>query len=385
MILNWSFRLTAPVSIIVLISLLTVATSSCNSRETAASPSVDSCFAFQDTLIKWEQYVESTADGPWQSQTEHIVSLDRIRVFGGEECLDPPFYIPQFIDICNDTIVVIDTATESVVCIDTTGAVLWRFGGLGEGPGYFMGIGSVSIGDSLIAVVNSGHSTVDLLSRDGQLDRILSCVNNPQNALFLRDGRLVIFSKLSPGGDAHIVDIGADSVLCSFGDGQWSQLYALNSSIYDIYAAEFPPHHIAYLSQYECKLVICDLRDYSHIVVPTRALPFAVTPPEVVVEGNSRYGTHYPLYGALFEGPEGEICVCLHTIKRDGTMIGSGTETEQRAPVTPVDRYSLTGEYLDSFILPDSIIMRTRYSDQIGLIASVQYNEGKVILYRVDQ
>ena len=64
----------------------------------------------------------------------------------------------------------------------------------------------------------------------------------------------------------------------------------------------------------------------------------------------------------MFIGPEGVINVRLEAIQKDGSVINSRT-TIGPAPVTVIDRYSLTGEYLDSYCIPLPNCTDFAYSD----------------------
>lgn len=344
-------------------------------------PPVDPESAVEDTLLKWQTYMESSAIGLWEGREDHRVVIDRRWEIGSDELAEPLFYDGYFIDTSGDTIVIADLATQSLVCIDSTGALLWRAGGEGEGPGNFLEIGQMSIGDSAIAVVNSGMSYVDIYSRDGRFLRRLSSVRNPQCVRYAGDYGLAVLSKRQPGGDVHIVDVDADSILFSLGEAAWEPGNEGNWSVYDLWCDFFPPDHLVYISQFECKVIICDLSDRTSVCVPTREFPFAVTEPEIEVTGGSMSGVYYPLLRSVFMGPEGEINFAVTNIMADGRMFGSSS-TERRSPVALLDRYSLSGEYLGTWCLPDSSLLNISCNGD-GYLAAMQYSTGMLINYEL--
>ena len=153
------------ICIIGLVSVIIVFACSENSTR-EVNLGVDSVQAFQDTMMKWEHYMESSSEGLWEDSTQYALEIERIHTFGGEDNPNPQFYRPYFVHIVGDTLLISDDATQTLVCMDTTGVVLWKFGEAGEGPGYFAGIGQVDVCGDTIAVINENvakalHSTTD--------------------------------------------------------------------------------------------------------------------------------------------------------------------------------------------------------------------------------
>jgi hypothetical protein len=337
-----------------------------------------------DTLIEWQNYLQSSAQGIWEDSSQHDIQTTRLHSFGGEEDLNPIFFDPIFIDVSGDTIVVADRANDTVVCFDSTGALLWKYGGAGEGPGFLLGIGSLNIGDSLISVINSGFGYVDLITRDGCFSRRLTSVNAPQNAVFLNNDVIAVFSKQHPGGDVHLVRIESDSITSSFGNGNWESQYASFRSIWDIWATFIGSEYLVYVSQYENKLIVCNTFDGTSSCYSARNLPYTLTVTNNTVDHETRsiYSSYYPVFSAVFQGPQGEICVVLNNIMSDGRMSGS-TDVQSQAPVTCVDRYSPSGEYLASFCFPDSGIGKVATNGNGYYVATQRYT-GLVFGYRLE-
>lgn len=345
------------------------------------NPLDDSLQAFQDTLQKWEEYMESSADGLWEDSAQYVLDIERIHVFGGEENPNPPFYDPLFVHVIGDTLLISDEATQSLVCMDTTGTVLWKFGERGEGPGYFAGIGQVDVCGDTIAVINNGLSFIELLNRDGTLIGRLS-IERPQDVAFIDSRRLLVFSKKQSGGDVHLLDIEADSILFSFGDAEWEE-WPNNGSRYEIWGLYIEPDRVAYLSHFEKKLVFANITDNTSYWTDIRKLPFDITPSSFAydAETNTQGGVSFPLYRSMFIGPFGELNIVFRNLMYNGEMINRDNLSDY-TPVTVFDRFSVNGEYLDSYCLPDSVI-NSAYYNYNGYMAAIQSTTGTIFGYRI--
>ena len=346
-----------------------------------ADSSIDSVQAFQDTMMKWEHYMESSSEGFWEDSTQYDLEIERIHTFGGEDDPNPPFYKPYFVHIVGDTLLITDDATQSLVCMDTTGTVLWKFGESGEGPGYFAGIGQVDVCGDTIAVINNGLSFVELLSRDGTLIGRLS-IERPQDLAFIDSRRLLVFSKSQPGGDVHLFDIEADSILFSFGDGEWEE-WPYSGSRYEIWGVYIEPDRVAYTSHFEKKLVFASISEQNSYWTDIRELPFDITPSSSSYdeESNMQFHVAYPLYRSMFIGPYGELNILFRNLMHDGEMVNPDNLSDY-TPVTVLDRFSTNGQYLDSYCLPDSEISIVNYNGD-GYMVGIQAHTGTIFGYRI--
>jgi hypothetical protein len=341
----------------------------------------DSFQMLQDTLVKWENYMESSADGLWEDSSQYSFSLERIHTFGGEYHPDPPFYKPWFMGMIGDSILVVDDATQSIVCMDTSGTVLWEFGEAGEGPGYFAGIGQIDVCGDTIAVINNGLSFIELLNRDGTLlDRI--SIARPQDLVFIDHRRLLVFSKDQPEGDVHLFDIEADSIIRSFGNGEWEK-YPGRGARYEVWGEFFPPDTVVYLSHFEKKLVFAYVSSGNSFITTFRDLPFQITPGRTSYDEqtNIRSDVEFPLYRSLFTGPHGQINVRVSNLMADGKMLGS-TDCRNLPTVTVFDRFNHEGQYLDSYCIPDSAISDVFYNGD-NYMLGIQHPTGTIFGYRV--
>jgi len=321
-----------------------------------------------DTLIKWKLHSESSSEGLWENQDIHSVSLERIATYGGEEDLEPPFFTADYFSVSGDSIFVSDDPGQRLVCLTLDGEVQWRAGEVGEGPGHFLGIARSDVSEEYVAVCNNGGCAIDLYSRSGGFVRRLSTISGPQDVKFLSDTTLLVFSKSENGGDIHIMDIDTGEILDSFGDGEWT-IVTRNYSPRDLTGIiSSENNRVAYLSQFEHRLMIYDIETRSLIFRGARQLPSeSHNAIETEDDEGTRRGMLFPVPGIVFLGPELMINITMPQYMSDGRLLGP-SDVYDYAPVTLVDRYNWEGIYLDSYCIPDSIVSDVYYSDDYGFI-----------------
>ncbi|MCK5132926.1 MAG: hypothetical protein KAR40_12325 [Candidatus Sabulitectum sp.] len=289
--------------------------------------------------------------------------------YGGEEDIMPPFYTADYFSISGDSIFVSDDAVQTLVCMTLDGTVQWKAGELGEGPGHFLGIGRSAVSDEYIAVCNNGGCAIDLYSRAGEFVQRIPSISSPQDVKFLSDSTLIVFSKSQPGGDVHVVSIISGDIEESFGDGEWT-VVTRNRAPRDLSGIVSSDGKVAYISQFEYKLIIYNLDSHSLVFRGGRQLPMDMHDEIVgeIDEEGTRRGVLFPIPGMVFTGPEGMINITMPRLLADG-QLPHDLGPYDYAPVTLVDRYDWDGTYLDSYSVPDSMLMDMSYSEEYGLIA----------------
>ncbi len=367
---------------ILLLCILLLTSCSVSEEDNSLLVAEDSTSLMQDTLQKWEDYMESSATGLWEDSIQYDLHFEGIHSFGGEYHPNPPFFDPLFVHLTGDTLIVTDEATQSLVCMDTTGTILWKFGEGGEGPGFFAGIGQVDVCGDTIGVINNGLSFIELLSRDGVLIGRLGAVERPMDFSFIDSDRLAVFSKRQPGGDVHIVDIQSDSILYSFGDGEWVT-YPNSGAYCTVWGIFLHPDSVVYMGMYESKLVFGCISERSSSWIETREMPFEITECTSYYheETNTFRGMAFSRHSSLCIGPHGELNMVFLNVMHNGEM-SRGRNISDRAPVTMVDRFDRSGTYLDTYCLPDSSISNIYYNGN-GYFSAVQRRTGTIFGYRV--
>ncbi len=326
--------------------------------------------------------MESSDDGLWEDSVRYTLHIEKIHTFGGEDNPFPPFYDPLFVELIGDTLLISDQATQTLVCMDSTGTVLWKFGERGEGPGYFAGIGQIDVCGDTIAVINNGMSAIELVRRDGTFIERLSLPERPQDISFIDSKTLLVYSKPIPGGDVHYFDIESDSILFSFGDAEWTNC-PTNSAIREIWGIYIEPNIAIYQSHFEKKLVFASISSQSSYYTSIRNLPFDIALGDSSFSELTRMMSFvdYPLYNSVFIGPHGTINLQFRNLMSNGEMVNSGNFMNYCA-VTVIDRFTMDGVYLDSYCLPDSPLNGVSYDGDRYMVA-IEAGTGIIFGYRV--
>ena len=337
--------------------------------DNGARPAAYSNGIHVDTLQKWSAYASSSDEGLWADDPSRRIRVERVDTYGGAEDLSPPFFKADFIAAFGDTIYIADGSQEALIAMSSAGELLWTAGRLGEGPGDFAMIGSVSRCDDVIAVCNNANSRLDFFGTDGTY-RSSIAVSGPQNVIMLSDSTGLVASKSQPGGDVHCFSVDS-GIQRSIGEREW-ELFPNNYPRRDLFIAYHPMGRVACVSQFQDALRIYDLETGETVHSGTRNIPAIPTGGTVEV--------FYTVYATIFTGPEGMINVPIPNLMNNGEFMGSGGS--RHTPVTIVDRYNWDGVYLDSYLLPDSVLGSIVYTAKLGFIAA-QWGTSEIHRYEL--
>lgn len=322
-----------------------------------------------DTLEKWSAFASSSDEGLWANDYSKKIEVIRADTYGGEYDLTPPFFNASFIAVYGDTIYVADGSKETLVAMDSNGEKLWSTGQLGEGPGDFLMIGSIARHSDVIAVCNNSNSRLDFFSIDGTYLSSIP-VSGPQNVLLLSDSTGLVASKSQSGGNIHFFNR-ITGIERSFGESEWER-FPYNYPRRDLFIAYHSMGRVACVSQFEDNLFIYDLETGETLHSGTRDFP---TSPS----GDSN-GTIFTIYATIFLGPDSMINIPVPNIMTNGEYMGSGGSSH--TPVTIIDRYNWDGNYLDSYLLPDSMLGGIVYSDNLGFVG-LQWGTSEIHRYEL--
>ncbi len=318
--------------------------------------------ADSDTLAKWENWAMRSDEGQWENDPSHKVQLTLVQTFGGEENPDPPFYSVKWMQVSGDTLFIADRIRECLVCMNSDAEVLWEYGEPGEGPGCFSRIGPIAVSESWLAICNIDGDRVELITRSGELVEVFS-IMNPLYVQAIDQNTFAVLSKAEAGGDVHLFDVDS-GYLTSFGECPWQGGEFIQRSTNAFSAQCIDNRYLIVNHFFEYNIVVFDMFEEELVTEFVRNHPSESLPASSVTnfEDGGISGTFYFLLGKIFIGPEGTINVKLAAIQKDGSVISSRT-TIGPAPVTVIDRYNLTGEYLDSYCIPLPNCTEFRYSD----------------------
>ena len=115
---------------------------------------------------------------------------------GGGTALDTTLLNPIWLAAGPEGVTVWDEGRKAVVRISPEGAVLWRFGREGEGPGEFRRVrGIAHLADGGAAAVDNINERLTIVDRDGQLagETNLSGMS-PEDVASLSDGGLLVLA-----------------------------------------------------------------------------------------------------------------------------------------------------------------------------------------------
>ena len=346
--------------------------STCKDLEPSSAPvndshteSIDDPFTFiasSDTLVKWNDWAMLSDEGHWESDSSHNMQLTLVNTYGGEDHLDPPFFSVKWMQVSGDTLFIADRARECIVCMKSDGEVLWEFGEPGEGPGRFNRVGPIAVSDEWVAVCNIEGNRIELLTRSGESVKNFS-VLNPLYVEVINSDTFVVLSRAELGGDLHLFNIN-EGYLNSFGECPWAGGEFIQRSTNAFSAVCISNRYLVVCHFFEYRIVVFDLFEEELVADFARNHPSGSLPSSSVTEYDDGgiSGTFYFLLGKMFIGPEGAINVRLEAIQKDGSVINSRT-TIGPAPITVIDRYSVVGEYLDSYSIPLPNCTDFRYSE----------------------
>lgn len=327
-----------------------------------------------DTVVKWVEYAESSDEGLWEERTDRLLFVPSDSLGGG---MDPPFYDPYSFCAAGDTLYVADQSTCQVVAVRAGGEALWRAGGQGEGPGRFSRMGGIAVSSRHVCALNPVLGRAEIFGRGGEFIRSLE-IQLPHDACGLSDGRFAVASRRQPGGHLHLVD--PDSgVVHSFGEAVVGGAYDNIGMMDMLKVCAGPGDTLAVFNRYQGTLAVYEPEGWTCVYRGSRTFPDQPEPPRMEQSGDEMRFYMFPMASNAFVGPEGQLNTVIH-FQSDGSFLsemgGSG-----QSPVTVVDRYSWSGQYLDSYCLPDSFLGSARKLGD-GRLAALDYRRGTLRLFR---
>lgn len=309
-----------------------------SSSETAGSKA-DSLYR---VLSEWKEWAEASDDGIWEGDSTHNLSFELLRIYGGELKQEPIFFSIESFAVSGDTIFIADDQTQQLIAIDFNGDLLWKVGGVGEGPGLFSGIGQIAVNKNYIIVSNMRNSRIDLFSRAGEwLKSIPAQV--PFDVLFIDDTDFIVVSYQIANRIVHVYSVSGERI-SSFGDVEAFPTSVIGWINRDLHCALIGSDYLAVSSYYASHMELYNIKDEIHVGRFGRTLPLDI--PENRI-GNEVLLNTFML--DVFEGPEGMINVPLRPISPERTIETANHNIEN---ISIVDRYDVNGNYLDSYIIP---------------------------------
>lgn len=325
--------------------------------------------------MSWKEWAESSDTGLWEDNEAKSIRLNLVRTYDADIADgDLLFTSIEAFHVSGDTIFIADGQKNELVTLDSEGNLLWRFGSGGEGPGHFSGIGQIASSDACIAVTNRNNSRIELVSRNGTYLGSLP-VLCPYDICFINDTTLVIITDHESGGLIHLRSLSGE-VIADF--GEWETDYSniwMNRNYHSTLSAE----NTLFISSYYEDIVVAASIDSSAMQGSmSRNLPMEIPESQISSNGERMSFTLFPIILDICIGIDGNVNVLLRPVDADG---GVDKKWENNAPVSIVDRFSLSGNYLDSYIIPMSA-GQVLFVPPNRLYASNEW-EGSLYMYEI--
>ena len=332
------------VSIPILSFLCSVVFSSfCSCSQSSSETSDAKADNLYRVLSEWKEWAEASDDGIWEGDSTHNLSFELLRIYGGEIEQEPNFFSIESFAVSGDTIFIADDQTQHLTAIDFNGDLLWKVGGVGEGPGLFSGIGQIAVNKNYIIVSNMKNSRIDLFSKAGEWLKSIHA-QLPFDVLFIDDTTFIVVSYQIANGIVHIYSISGERI-SSFGDAEAFPTSSIGWINRDLHCALIKPDLLVVNSYYSDHIEIYSIKDECLLHRFGRNLPLDID--ENRIREGATFLTTFLL--DVFVGPEGMINVPLRPISPERTIETTNHNIEN---ISIVDRYDVNGNYLDSYIIP---------------------------------
>ncbi len=265
--------ITVAITLVAIISCGCVSEEESRTTESREEASVDS------TLIvcrEWVEYLESSDDGLWESDSEYCLEYRHLGPFVSGDDLEPAVYTPFAMCSAGDTVFVTDYGPREIVALNSKGEVLWKIGGQGKGPGLFANMSTLAVSNRYLAALNYAMGRVDFFLRDGSYSHSIS-IALPQDIVTIDDTTFAVGSSSQPGGDIHILN-SESGITESFGEAALIEYRDITRM--DLMRLCLGGNgRIAIFNRYEGLLSIYDIETEECLYTGSREYPSTLTPP----------------------------------------------------------------------------------------------------------
>lgn len=328
-------------------------------------------------MSEWIEYLQSSDTGLWEDSESRSPFYVSLGFLTDPESIDPYVYNPYDFCISGDTVFITDYSTQQIVALNSSGDLLWKAGGEGEGPGEFPRISTIAVSSEFVAASNYYVNRIEFFHRDGSYAMSLT-FSGAQGMVFQDDSTLIVTSTLENGGEIHRVHP-VSGIIDSFGEVETHD-YDEVQRMDLIRVCTNGDNRLALYNRYEGLIAIYDLETKSCVFRGQRQLPATPTPPQNFTDSNGNSTRLFlPIGGNAFLGPDGMLNVVITGFMEDGSFL-SDPENIDFAEYSSIDRYDWEGNYLDSYCLPDSCISHAGILSGDRLVAR-DFSEGVLRMY----
>jgi hypothetical protein len=314
----------------------------CTNSQGEESDTISEDPVLTDSLMDWNSWAESTGDGLCVDDAYPM--LEKVDEYNGEDYCS--FYQPSTIAVQDSFIYIADQSKESMVCFNFINKeVKWTFGESGEGPGHFSRIGHISCGDDAIFVGNMQNNRIEIVSYSGDYLGSYN-ISSPFDMAVFQDSVLAVTST-TEDNLVTLFNTNTGERIGSFGEWESGNDVNVGFSNRNMLVCPINDSLLAVASFYESRIAIFDILNEEFVSDFYRELPFTIE--------DNEPGTFRIHIVDLFTYSDSVLCVVLPALTIDRKPVTNET-INLLAELTVVDRYSISGDYLDSFVIPENCL-----------------------------
>jgi len=295
----------------------------------------------QAELQEWKDWAESSDEPAGYSGGD--VHLELFQRISGEGTGN--YFNPATIATDGEILLVTDQSQDKLFCFNLDDTLdVWSLGEPGEGPGYFSQIGHVAVIDPTIYAGNMHNSRIDCISTGGEFLDGIPFVS-PFDLAVMNDTLLVAVS-LAESDFITVFDTRSNDKLWSFGEWETSLEFNIVSSNRNMFSCVLGDSILAVGSFYESMVRFYNIYTMELVDEFYRDVPF-----DIPFNDPGRLNIHIVDICAF---DDTTLVVILPPLTNEKTQVTS--LDDDIAEISICDRYSIHGEYLDSFIVPENVL-----------------------------
>ncbi len=311
----------------------------CGGSRGGANSRISNAESAGDTLSSWQVWAESSDTG--LRSEENRITAELVMQYDQDEA--GVYYTPAAVAASTDKVIVADRSGQRIVCMDSnSGDVLWVAGESGEGPGHFSGIGDIAISDSIVYVGNMRNNRVEIFTDCGEYIGYMEMMH-PYGLEIMSDTILAVTS-LASSDLITLFNRETNEVIKAF--GSWNMEYSSGRSQDNntLLVSAISDSVLVLALQMEGYIRIYNINTEEMVEYQTRTLPYDLP-------DNTQTASWLHIRDIAVVN-DSIIYVLLTPLTTDRTPI-TREAIGRLADVAVIDRYSIEGEYIGSFIIPD--------------------------------
>jgi|GEM_PF-1972465 len=292
-------------------------------------------------LQEWKDWAESSDQPAGFSGGE--VHLELLQTVSGQGTDN--YFNPAAIATDGEILVVTDQGQERLFCFNLSDTLdVWAMGEPGEGPGHFSRIGHAAIIDSTVYIGNMMNSRIDRISTSGEYLSDIS-ISSPFDLAVMND-TLLVATSLAENDFITVFNTDTGDKLWSFGGWDTSLETNIVISNRNMFSCVLGDSILAVASFYESNVRLYNIYTMEMVNEFYRRIPLSIP------ENDPGFFNIHIVDICAFD--DTTLVVVLPPLTSEKTQVTS--LDDDIAELAVCDRYSIYGEYLDSFIIPENVL-----------------------------